>query len=359
MKKITFLLSILTFALNSSAQTTDFVSGINSPNRLLVSGNNLYVQGQSTIYVVDVTAPTPVATPIYSAPAHQYFSNFTISGTSLYFAFETFNEAEDQQLACSISKIDLTNTGAGAVPVYSGTNYINALTISGNTMYFVSEVEVSNIVNSTLYSFNVNTVNPVPANIISGFKIVEELEVKNNIIYVSDRNNQKVYSVDLASPSLVTFVNALFNKGTFINNDELYITDGNQVKKGSLLGSAPISTQVVGQNSNSVNFRDVVLIGNKMYLSLQESGKIVIIEDATLSSKEFASESFSLLNNDATLTLNGLQSKQKIIVYNLSGQSIIESDLDASNNTVSISHLDAGVYILKVNEGTSFKFLKK
>ncbi|SHG62731.1 Por secretion system C-terminal sorting domain-containing protein [Flavobacterium fluvii] len=359
MKKIT-LLFILFFALNVNAQVTDFVSGLNSPNRLLVSGTKLYVQGSSTIYVVDVTAPTPVASPIYTAPAHQYISNFTLSGTSLYFSFETFNAEETQQLACSISKIDVTNTGAGAVPVHSGTNYINALTVSGNTLYFASEVEISNNVNSTLNSFDLTASNPVPTPIISGFKVVEDLEVKNNIVYVSDRNNQKVYSVNLASPSLVTFVNALFNKGTFINNDELYITDGNQVKKGSLLGSAPISTQVVGQNSTSVNFRDVVLIGNKMYLSLQENGKIVTIEDTTLSSKEFASNTFSLLNNDAVLTLNGLDSKQKASVYNLLGQSIIETDLDASNNTLNITNLNSGVYVLKLNElGTSFKFLKK
>ncbi len=56
--------------------------------------------------------------------------------------------------------------------------------------------------------------------------------------------------------------------------------------------------------------------------------------------KEFASEGFSLVNNDATLTLNGLNSKQKISVYYLLGQSVIESDLDASNNTLSIANLN-------------------
>ncbi len=374
MKKITFLLSILTFALNVNAQVTDFVSGLDFPNRLLVSGNNLYIQGGTAIYVVDVTAPTPVATPIYSAPAHQYISNFTLSGTSLYFAFETFNAAEDQQLACSISKIDVTNTGAGAVPVYLGTNnYINALTISGNTMYFSSEVEVANVVNSTLKKFDVTTSNPVPTDIVSGFAIVEDLEFKNNFLYVSDRNNKKVYSVDttLSNPPLVAVTNLLnFNRGTFINNDDLYIADGNQVKKGSLLDTAPISLQVIGQNQTYqdnnngsffyANFRDVVLIGNKMYLSLEEQGKIVTIVDATLSSKEFGLNKFSLSNNDDTLTLNGLDSKQKINVYNLLGQSVIESDLDASNNSVSIAGLNSGVYILKLNEtGNSFKFLKK
>ena len=371
MKKTTFLLLILIFALNANAQVTDFVS-VTAPNRLLASNNTLYIQGDTEIYRVDdVTAGTPVATLIYSAPAHQYISNFTISGTSLYFAFEVFNAEETQQLACSISKIDVSNTGAAAVPVYSGTNYINALTISGNTLYFASEVEVLDDVTSTLYSLDVTVASPVPAVIFSGFNIVEELEVKNNFVYVSDKDAQKVYSIDLASPSLVTFVQFLnFNRGTFINNDDLYIADAHQVKKGSLLDTAPISTQVVGENLTydddnagvpfKANFRDVVLIGNKMYLSLQNQGKIVTIEDATLSSKEFASEGFSLSNNDATLTLNGLDSKQKANVYNLLGQSVIEADLDASNNTLSIANLNTGVYVLKLNgTGESFKFLKK
>src|SRR4051812_41294383 len=118
MKKITFLF-ILIFALNANAQVTDFVSGINTPNRLLASGNTLYVQGETEIYqVLDVTAPTPVATPIFSAGINQGISNFTISGNFLYVAIETYDPIAEATVNTTISKIDVNNLLAGAVPLY-------------------------------------------------------------------------------------------------------------------------------------------------------------------------------------------------------------------------------------------------
>lgn len=359
MKKTTFLGLILFCALTAIAQPTDFItSGIVAPQRLLVSGNNVYVKGENTIYVVDVSQTTPIATPIFTAGLHQYLANFTLSGTLLYVAIETLDATETQSVNNTISKIDLLNTGAGAVSLYSTGNgdYISALTISANTLFFTVEKATTE-----LSSFDVTITNPVPTTIVSGLGIVEDIEFKNNIVYASDRTNQKVYTIDTASatPTLVTLANLNFNKGIFINNDDIYITDSNQVKKGSLSTAAPIPLDVIGTNSDSDNFRDVVLIGNKMYLALEEDHKIVTIVDATLSNKEFESSGFSLLNSNDSLTLNGLDSKQKVSIYNLLGKAVIDADLEASNNSLSIANLSAGVYVLKLNDtGASIKFVK-
>lgn len=372
MKKTTFLFSILIFAFNVNAQVADFVSGMNAPQRLLVSGTNLYVKGEADIYVVDVTAATPTATSIFTAGLHQGIANFTISGTSLYIALETVNDEETETVNTTISKIDLNNLLAGAVPLYTSIDYINALTISGNTMYFTSEQEVLGTITSFLYSFDVTDVNPSPANIISGFGIVEELEFKDDIIYASDGQKNRIFAVNVngTAVSLTMEYDLSFNRGIFINNNEIYITSGSQIKKGSLLDAEPITLQVVGENttyqdnnggsSYYANFRDLVLVGDKMYLLLQEQGKIVTLIDATLSSNEFSFEGFSLLNDNVILTLNGLKSQQNVSFYNLLGQSVINENVDASNNTISITNLKTGVYILKLNgQGKSYKFLKK
>lgn len=76
---------------------------------------------------------------------------------------------------------------------------------------------------------------------------------------------------------------------------------------------------------------------------------------------EFEIKDISIFPNPTTntITIKGIQQDYKIEVYNIIGQKIIEKNITPDNNTINVSHLSNGAYILKLKdyEG-AMKFIK-
>ena len=62
---------------------------------------------------------------------------------------------------------------------------------------------------------------------------------------------------------------------------------------------------------------------------------------------------------DGLLMVNGLESSAEAYIFDLSGTLMMSSRKVANGETIDISYLNAGVYVVELSNGQSFKFMKR
>lgn len=379
--KTKLLLAVLSFVLFSKTyaqqNSSDYISGLIEPSAMVSQGTMLYVQGPKSLYQINTTSTTPSPTVIYSAPENFYMTNLTISGNIIYIAEENYVEVDDTSLGSRIISINLNNLSAPANVIYTTPRYVSSLAINGTSIYFSCETEPDNDDNFTVQVHRINIALPTPlvatvlVNNLSANKEANDMAFYNNNLLISVGGENKVFSIDVTNPSITVteYLNNLgFNKGMFISGNSFFIADAHYIKTkqlnvlSSLTNIAQNTTYQDNINGSPfyANFRDVVLIGDRLYMTLQNQGRVVSIQDATLSNSEIspALKAISIFNSKTKLTIIGLENNQTATVYNLSGQQIIRKKLTDNENTIDISTFSDGVYLLKLDDEKTFKFIK-
>lgn len=94
----------------------------------------------------------------------------------------------------------------------------------------------------------------------------------------------------------------------------------------------------------------------------QESfGKIVTSEDLNLSINEFNTEitNISIYSDENKVSIKGLDiSTSNIKIHSLNGKQLLTKAVNSNNNTVDISTLSSGIYLLNIDNKKTFKFVK-
>ncbi|CAM4279381.1 T9SS type A sorting domain-containing protein [Flavobacterium terrigena] len=385
MKKIT-LLFILILSVNSSfSQTaTEYLSGLNGPTKMTVDGTTIYLNGWEDIYTIDTTAGTPSATLIYTLPANFYAYKTQKLGNSLFILVENWIESTDTFVGMQIVKLDVTNIAAGTQTVISSPNFIASIALVGNTMYFSNEIETAPDVYSTnIYSFDATQTTPTPALAYANIGLndvpVDDVEAYNNVLYISSGGAEKIIKFDLSasSPAPVDYLNTTdlnFNKGIFITSTGyLYVTNAHEIEKidvnnpiGTLdyVGNQTTYQDTFNGNPYLANFRDVVLIGNTLYMTLEEQGRILKITNATLGTSNFSNESIKMYPNPTTSILNLDLSNEitvnEVKIIDITGKTVIQQDQNFTQ--IDVEKLTTGLYIIEVyseSEKFTSKFIKK
>lgn len=379
-KLLTLLLSIV-IVINSYSQTeiTDYVSGLSDPTYISMSGSDMYVLGSQNLYVIDTASASPSPNIIYTAPTDFFLVNFTINGNLIYMAQENYVESTDTFLGGRIVSIDLSNISNPATEIYNTNEYISSLTNNGTTIYFSAETLI-NPPNFDPFFTHIDMIdsslpNPTAENIVpnaSDNSVYEDMIFDDNILFISSQDDTAIHNVDVTQNNPTVndeATNLSFNRGIFKLGDELYISDGNLINKieignpsASLIPVAINTTYEDTNNGNPfyANFRDVLLIGNTMYMTLLNQGKIVQALDTTLSINEFDSElqQISIYNNENNIYVNGFNNILNIKIYSISGQEIMTKKLTLNNNLIDISSLSNGIYLLNIENKKTLKFIK-
>ncbi|WP_163411453.1 T9SS type A sorting domain-containing protein [Flavobacterium ajazii] len=370
-KKLLFtLFSFAIFSISYSQQeATDYISGLSEPSAIINKGNILYAQGPKNLYEINTASGSPTANVIYTAAANFYMTNLTISGNIIYIAEENYDEVANVSFGCRIISIDTNNPGAGITVIYSTPQYVSSLAITGSTIYFTAETAPDANDNFTLQVQKIDLLNPVATivkNSVTTDNDANDLAIYENHVYISVGGKGKIYVFDIADPTNLGDDDFSFNKGIFFSNQRLFITEGNLI---TMMTANSSNRTTVAQNTTykdnnngtpfNANFRDVVLIGDKLYMTLLNQGKVVTVQDATLSNKEFNQDlkAVSVYNSKTELIVSGLENNHQADIYNLSGQLLATKQVSANDNSIDISSYSHGAYIIKL--GTkSFKFIK-
>jgi hypothetical protein len=368
----TFLFIAIFSVSYSQQEASDYLSNLEEPSGMVNKENTLYVQGPKKLYEINTTSGSPTANVIYTAAANFYMTNLTISGNIIYISEENYDEVADEAFGSRIIALDTNNPGAPVNVIYSTLRYVSALTITGSTIYFSEETEEVNN-NFTVQIKKIDIANPVATVVVSNLsanKEANDMAFYNNNLMISVGGHGKVFGFDITDPVITVseYMNNLnFNKGLFVNGNNVFLAEAN------LIGTKPLNVQAsltyVAQNTiykdniNGIfnaNFRDVVLIGDKLYMTLLNQGKVVTIQNASLANDKFnqASKIVSIYNSKTALTVSGLENNHTASVYNVSGQLIATKELSVNENSIDLTSFKNGVYILKLDNQKTFKFIK-
>lgn len=383
MKKITLtLVLILSATFSFSQNATEYLSGLNSPTKMIVDGTTIYVNGWENIYTIDTTAGSPSATLIYTMPTNFYAYKTLKLGNSLFILAENWIESTDTFVGMQILKLDLTNLAAGTQTVINSTDFIASFALVGNTIYYSREIETApDVYTTNIYSFNATLSSPTSTLEYTNIGIndpVDDVEVYNNVLYISSGGSEKIIKFDLsaASPVPVEYLNTTelnFNKGIFITSTGyLYITNAHEIEKINVnnptgtvdfVGNQTTYQDTFNGNPYLANFRDVVLIGNTLYMTLEEQGRILKITNATLGTSDFSSENMKMYPNPTSSILNLNFSNEvsinNIKVIDVTGKTVLQQNQNFSQ--INVEKLTNGLYTIEVyseNEKFTSKFIK-
>ncbi|MFY0482459.1 T9SS type A sorting domain-containing protein [Flavobacterium sp. PLA-1-15] len=377
--KTKLLIAFLGLTLFSSSyaqvEATSFMTDLNEPSAIVNQGNVLYVQGPKEIYRIDTALDNPSATVVYTAPTDYYMSNLAVDGNKLYVSEEHYDDELDEFFGGRIISIDLTVAAVEPVVIYTTTRYISALAVKGPFIFFASETDPVGDDNFIVQIQRIDTTTEVamPSLFVDQLtqdNAVNDMHFNGNVLLMSVGGDSVVYSHDITSGSgsaTAMLTGLSFNKGLFVSGNTLFTAEGNSIRTRSFDNAstwASVAVNTAFQDSNNgipfnANFRDVVLIGDKLYMTLQNQGRVMMIQDTALSAKDFESlKGISIYNSRTELNINGLESNQMAAIYNISGQELVSKQVSASANSFDISSFSNGVYLVKLENGTVFKFVK-
>ena len=373
-----FLFIIISNSIESQTDTTDYVSGIVDANFLTMNGTNMYVLGSENIYSIDTTLSNPTPTIIYTVPNDFFLVNFTINGNLIYIALENYIQATDTFLGGKIISLDLNNVSNPTQDIYTTGEYISSITNNGSTIYITAET----LLNAPSFEpfithldeIDANISNPtaqVIANNVTNTSVVTSITFDNDIVYISSSDDEEILKIDVnqSSPTVDVLTNSTFSRGIFKSGNELYMTYGSLIRKIDVTnpsaGSTSVAVNTTYQDTNPndgslfyANFRDVVLVGNKVYATLANQGKVVEAIDMTLSTNEFNLTNINIYNNENNIYVNGLNNVKDINIFSISGQLLVNKKLSSNNNSIDISTLASGIYLLNIGNEKTFKFVK-
>lgn len=103
-----------------------------------------------------------------------------------------------------------------------------------------------------------------------------------------------------------------------------------------------------------------MLIGDNLFMSLSNQGKVTTALEPSLSTKQsnLDSKTISISNSKTKLIVSKIENNLTVKVYNLSGQLILTKKLSTNENSIDISSFNEGVYLLKTDNNQVFKFIK-
>lgn len=379
----TKLLSLLLFvlianAVRSQTSTTDYVSGVVDATYLTMNGTDMYVLGSTDIYKIDTTVSNPTPTSIYTSESDFFLVNFTINGNLLYVVLENYAVATDTFLGGKIIALDLSNLSNPEQNIYTTEEYISSITNNGATIYITAETPTNppsfDPFITHLDEIDASNSTPTAQAIVSNLtndSVVRGSVFENNTIYVSSSSDGEILTIDVSqsNPTVnVLYSNTIFPRGIFMSSNDLYISDGSSIDKLDITNPSEGSTAIAindtytnNGSSSYENFSDVVLVGNTVYATLQNQGRVVQAVDMTLATNKFTTEpsNVSIYNNKNQVIVYGLTNeKHNVKIYSLTGSEILGKNMNSNDNTIDIDQLSNGIYLLNIDQKQSFKFIK-
>jgi len=357
MKQIYLSTTILFLAfINLNAQTPTTVITLNpySVFDFAVNGNDLYYSDYDLggIYKIDVTTTSPTPTLVASGLSAPY--GLYLDGNDLYFAENTDNK---------IFKLDITSN----LPI-TPTNFITGLAqgpmdivVNGNDLYYLTE---NNSTNGKL--FKTDKTNPVSSTeLVSGLGVPFGLQISGNFIYYSEIiGNRSIYKLDITQSGVTPVtVSSNINQPAYfvINGNDMYIPvrSDNKIVKLDITSTLPTTTTdlvTTGQFPSTV-----AIIGGEMFIGEYSEGRITKVSLATLSNDEFSlSQDMKLYPNPSNsfIQISGLMKTENYRISNSLGQEVKEG-IVFKDEKIDITNLNNGPYLLKLENGSTLKFVKE
>lgn len=360
--KTKLLLIIAFITLNLQAQTaTPFVTGLLYQTGLEIKDNTLYflqqgvTDAENIIYTVDITATTPTATIFMDNISLFNPYGMLLEGNMLYYT----------DLGGRIYRTDITDPTHSITIIATGLQRCRGLVIRNDYLY-ISTFDTGKIV-----KLNLNDTFPTTTtDVFTGLSGPASIEFNGDELYISGAYNGDggIHKINVTdnTPTITPVIlvtNAALDKIRFIGN-EMYYTQTNGEYKLSKIDITdafpPTKTDVV---VDIINFpTGFVFDGDDIYITSYYSG-ISKFTQSTASVQDTNLNSVTIYPNPTSniVIVSGLENIQSYKIYNILGKEIKTTTI-LENNTLDVSRLENGVYLIKIkgeNQTYSKKFIKQ
>ena len=283
----------------------EVVSGLGTPYTLALNGNDLYIADYSAnkISKIDITETTPTATDVVTGIQQPY--GLALNGDDLYIS----------TLQQKIIKIDITVTSPTATDFFILTTdvYVTALAFNGNDLYMgLSTGNGAGDFAGTVSKIDITETTPTLTEVVTGVDAPNGLAFNGNDLYISEYSANKISKIDITTGSTTStdVVTGLFGPEVLaLNGNDLYIAEipANKISKIAVGATAGVDDQ------------------NQLVVSVypNPTSDIVYIE--------------------------GNYTQLKVVVYNILGKEVVNKSI---TNSIDISHLENGVYLMKLSDGS-------
>ncbi|WDF45729.1 T9SS type A sorting domain-containing protein [Chryseobacterium sp. KACC 21268] len=350
MKRI-FTLSFIALigAQSLTAQTTDVATGINYPWGIAFKGNDLYITEALTgsISKINVNDASPTPTLVMSGLSTAI--ELAFKGDELY-----INEFD----AKKISKINITDATPTPVDVLTGiTGEAYSLQIKGNDLYYAQYFE------NKISKIDLSNPTPTPTNVVTGVGTPSGLFFDGDVLYISESVGKKISKINITDPvpTASTVVTGLEDEPytSILYGSDLYVllASVGKIVKVDLSATNPTATDVVTGIALS---RGMAIKDNYLYISDFIGNKISKLQLPTLAVNDFSKVNFQAYPNPVSdfLQISGLTKAENYTIFNISGMQLSKGVIN-NNQKINTENLKSGLYLIKLENGQTIKFIKK
>lgn len=345
------LLALVGNIFSMSAQVIDVATNLNRPQLMEIKDNFLYVaQSQSgVISKIDISDSTYIATDIITGLNNPV--GLKIYGDELYVTESYGNR---------IFKVDLTDPTLSQTDILTNIDRPSGIEIIGNELFFT----IASNSNDKLMKVDLTDTNKTVIQLLGGLQDPVDIAAKGNELYISEFLGNKISKINTLSPSptKVDVVTGGLNGPValhFIGAD-LFVANfnSNKVSKVTVGQSLPISSTA---NVETVtNPYGLVFDGNEMYVSDFDT-KIVTFNIYPVSTEpQIKRIDWSVFPNPAQnfLQIHNLEHPQYFSIISISGQ-VVQSGIARPNEYIEIKNIAKGNYLIRLENGTTKKFIKQ
>lgn len=332
----------------SQTSISVFQDNLTTPNPMITDGNDLYVGYYYSDKVVKFDLTNPNTPPVDVATGVNRPYGLAMKDNMLYISEFGGNK---------ISKLNLTSTSTTPETVISNVDRPIGLEFIGNDLYIALEgankVAKIDVTQSSPQLIDV-------VNVSSPF----EIEVVDNQLYITERFAGRLVKFELNNSSATSVIVAQglsYPSGLTSSGKQLFIAEAGASKISKISTSAANSTVSDAVTSNLLDYPSGLLMhDNIMYITDFFANAIFKVDLASLSVSEFNTthqKDIKIYPNPAIDKLNVYNSPSKEYkIFDMTGRVITSGTLE--RNSINVSQISSGNYILKVGETTK-KFIKK
>lgn len=332
----------------SQASISVFQDNLTTPNPMITDGNDLYVGYYYSDKVVkfDLTNPNTPPVDVVSGVNRPY--GLAIKDNKLYISEFGGNK---------ISKIDLSNTGMASETVISNVDSPIGLEFIGNDLYIALEGA------NKVAKIDVTQTSPQLIDVTNAENPFE-IEVIDNQLYITERFVGRVVKFDMSNtsaPNVVVAQGLSYPSGLASDGKQLFIAEAgaSKISKISISTANPTVSDAV--TSSLLSYPSGLLMHNNiLYITDFFASAIYKVDLANLSVSELntnGNKSLKVYPNPAIDKLNVYNAPSKEYkIFDMTGRVVNSGVLE--RNSINVSQLSSGNYILKTGEMT-IKFIKK
>ncbi|WP_353780252.1 T9SS type A sorting domain-containing protein [Winogradskyella sp. 3972H.M.0a.05] len=344
-KKLLLFAVLFNLVLSANAQVEQVVYSYPEVDFIFMDGTTLYYSNSDEeIRYIDITQEDPTS----------ILFNSTLDGPAGFEKKDGFLYVAEFFFG-RIMKFDLSETNPSPIFVTSAGSSPNNLKFVGDKLYYTDNN------GDQVLSYDLSDeINPVQD--LGYVNNCVGIDYKDGYLYVSTGNQGGIQRLDLSDTN-AEWEEIISGLGWILGieflGDELYIASvsGDSVIKVDITANPLVAVEVVGGLDNP---NDIAFDGDIMYIA--EDNFISRVDLSTLSIGEFNPiNPISIVPNPAqdVISISNVRENTDYEIFDIRGRSLKKGQVFPNSNSVDVSTLSKGHYIISLNNGFVTKKLIK